>query len=504
MSESSPAVKVARGASFVLLQNMGSTLVQIIVFAIIARLITEVDLGILAALTFVVGFSQIAVNLGLPSAATKFISELLGKNSHQEAASVCYQTLKISLILSGVSGAFCFLFSDQISILLLKTAEYSALFKILSLDIVVTGLYGSFYGILGGMQKFREASIFNLTRLAIRHILIVSALILGFGLLGLVAAWFIGDLSNAILYSSIIFKSFGFPKFTFSLKRLLKYSYPLYFSGVISFIYGWFDQALLLAFLSLGELGIYSVALRAFGALTGIIAAVQAPLFPKYSEMYARGGPKSVEKAIYSASRYICYMALPLAFGLFALAAPALTALVGERYLLATQPLGILCLFFAATCIQVSLSGILLVLELTWITLGLTVLNIVFGTVLGVLLLPTFGIVGVSIARGITMVLTFLVFMWVLRGRINVTFDKEALWKSLVSSIAMTILLIFIQNLWNSASLLPLYLGLGAFAYLAMLRVLKATKQSDIELLRRYVGRRLEFAVKPLEMFLLS
>lgn len=504
MSEIRPAAKVARGASFVLFQNIGTAVIQVVIFAAIARILTNVDLGILSALTFVVGFSQIVVNLGLPAAATKFIAGLLGQNDREGAASVCYQTLKVSIVLSSVAGVFCFLFSDPISLFLLKTTDYSVLFKILSLDIIVTGFWGGLYAGVVGLQKFREASIFSLIRLIIRQVLILLALLLGYGLVGLVIAWFIGDLFNAILYMAVIFRSLGFPKFNFSLKRMLKFSYPLYFSGIVAYAFGWFDQALLLAFLPLGELGIYSVALRAFGVLTSIADAMAIPLFPKYAEMHGSKGLKSVEKAIHSASRYICFIVIPLAFGLLALATPALIAFVGEQYSVATMPLGILCFFFAISCIQTAFSGILLVLEQTWLSLGLTVLNMVLGIAFGVLLLPSLGIVGVSIARGLTLLSTLFTYTWVLRRKMNLTFDKEAFWKSFVASLFMITPLIVVQNLWSNTYLLPIYIGLGALAYIVMLRILKAIRQSDVELLKLYVGKRLEFLVKPFEVFLLG
>jgi O-antigen/teichoic acid export membrane protein len=131
-------------------------------------------------------------------------------------------------------------------------------------------------------------------------------------------------------------------------------------------------------------------------------------------------------------------------------------------------------------------------------------LNIVFGISFGLLLLPSLGIVGVSIARGITMLLTFIMYMWILRRKINLAFDREAFWKSLVSSLVMITPLIVIQNIWSNAYLLPIYMGLGALVYIVMLRTLKAVRQSDVDLMKLYLGKRLEFLVKPFEAILLG
>jgi O-antigen/teichoic acid export membrane protein len=502
MRENSSAIHVARGASFVIVQNIGSTVIQITAFAIIARLISQADMGILATLSLTVGLSSTATSLGLAHAATKFIAEHIGIGDRKGATSIFYQILKVRLVLSVAAAFFCFFFSEQISLFLLKTANYAGLFRVLALDIIPSGIFPSLYNSLIGLQKIREATIFNLLRLVIRQIIFVSLLLLGFGLLGLVVAWFIGDLINVSLYLSVIFGSLGSPTFSFSLKRLLKFSYPLYFGNLVSFAYSWFDRILLLASLPLSALGVYDVTFRAFGVLSSITLAISTALFPKYSELHSRNGIRSVENGILIASRYICYITMPLAFGLLAVAQPAITLFAGESYGAGSQPLMILSFFFAIVCLQTAFSGILLVLEETLIVSGLTVANVVVGIIFGASLLPSFGIIGASIARGITMVASLLLSIWVLRKKINLKLDKEAFWKSLLSSAIMAVVVGGVEHLWYDTYLLPFYLMLGAFVYLGMLRILKASRDKDIELLRLYLGKRFEFLMKPIEFFL--
>jgi O-antigen/teichoic acid export membrane protein len=459
-------------------------------------------MGILAALTLTVGLCSTIVGLGLPSVATKFIAENMGKGDRQSATEAFYQIFRLNLIVSVAVAFLCFFFSDAISLLLLKTSIYGGLFRVLALDVVPSGVFPSLYASLVGLQKIREAAIFNLIKLIIRQTLFVLLLLLGFGLFGLVVAWIIGDIVNVILYIVVIFKFLSSPSFNFSLKRLLKFSYPLYFSNLVSFTYGWFDRILLLAFLPLSTLGIYDVTFRAFGVLTSITLSISTALFPKYSELHGRNGIKSVENAIPIASRYICYIAMPLAFGLLAVAQPAITLFAGESYAAGSQPLMILSFFFAIVCLQTAFSGILLVLEETLVVSGLTMANVVIGIILGVSLLPQFGIIGASIARGITMLAGLLILIWILRKKINLKLDREAFTKGLLSSITMAILIGGVEYFWYNIYLLPLYLVIGTLAYLGMLRILKASKDKDIQLLRLYLGKRFGFLMKPIEFFL--
>jgi len=74
MGENSSAIYVARGASYLFIQNIASTIILITAFALIARLIIQAEMGILATLTLVLGICQLTTNLGL---------QVLQQNSYQ-------------------------------------------------------------------------------------------------------------------------------------------------------------------------------------------------------------------------------------------------------------------------------------------------------------------------------------------------------------------------------------------------------------------------------------
>jgi len=91
-----------------------------------------------------------------------------------------------------------------------------------------------------------------------------------------------------------------------------------------------------------------------------------------------------------------------------------------------------------------------------------------------------------------------------LRQKIKITFDKEALTKSLVASLVMAMVVAAAEILRYSKYLLPLYVLVGASTYLAALRILRAIKPSDIELLRQYLGTRFDIAVNQLEKHIVA
>jgi len=64
--------------------------------------------------------------------------------------------------------------------------------------------------------------------------------------------------------------------------------------------------------------------------------------------------------------------------------------------------------------------------------------------------------------------------------------------------------LVLVQRISYGAILLPAYIVLGGIIYLPALRILKAVREHDIELIRRYLGNRLRFASKLLGAILVE
>ena len=498
--ERSVAVHVARGASYIFLQNIATNIMMVVSFAILARLITPVEMGGMAVLLMVIGASRVIACLGMSSSVTKFIAESMAKNDRVAAAGVFYQAMRTSLLVSLPVAATVFWSANFLSTWLLGTPERAILFQILALGIVVgAGLLPVLNGVMLGLQRIRQMSMINLVYMAIRQSLIVVFTFVTRSLLGLVMAWVVSEFVVVLAFLWYIGSNIGAPRFTFNLRRLVRFSFPLLLQDAANYVYAWFDQVALLTYLPLESLGVYTTAITAFGVLGGVAGAIGTSLFPTYSAMRGAHGSQVLSDSIRGATRYLCLIVMPLGFGLFSTAKSSLTLFVGDAYASGAGPLMTLSMFFALTLMSTALSGLLLVLGETVLSFELTVLNIAVGAASTLLLLPSLGMVGASIARGITMAVGLVAATIVLRRRIRVSFDVEAFWKCLVSSVVMAAVVLFAQAYYYSKYLLPAYVALGGLVYFAMLLLLRAVKPQDVQLLREYLGSRFRFIVKPLE-----
>ena len=349
-----PAIIVSRGASYLAIQNVITTVAQVVAFAILARIITPEQMGILAVLSLVTAFCQALDGAAFQQAATKFIGEL-HPNQNAAISAIFYQTIRVSIFFSVPLAVVVFLLSPTLASALLGAGADAYLFRFLALDILIfAGALPVAIGTLFGLQRFRAASTIGVAGVLLRQCLIIVLIILLHDFVGLVIAWVLSDLATFAAYLVYIFRVVGWPSGVFSVRKLLGFSWPLNIGSVLNFGYSWFDRALLVAFVPLAALGVYNAMLFAFSALAGISVSISNALLPVFSNMSSRGdGFESGRKATRLASRYASLTIVPLTFGLLAVAKPALTVFVGEAYVGGTLPLMILCLAFGLTAFSV-------------------------------------------------------------------------------------------------------------------------------------------------------
>ena len=134
----------------------------------------------------------------------------------------------------------------------------------------------------------------------------------------------------------------------------------------------------------------------------------------------------------------------------------------------------------------------------------ITVASVLMAVASAYLLLPFFGITGASIARGLVMVASLALTIIALRRMKAVSIDVTTLWKSLVAGGVMAGVLVLVQTFFYSNILLPAYMVLGGIIYLTALRLLKAVREHDIELIHKYLGTRLSLVSKILGTILIA
>src|SRR5438309_7700088 len=161
--EAQPALRVARGATWLATQGIVVNAISLAFFAFATRLLpTTADFGRFTTLGIFILLMIAIGGLGLPSAGPRFISRYTGLRQEKQAGGV-YKALV--LLGTGLSLATLFgtlVASRALSLILLGSYDYEFLMELVAVDIFFQLLTLFPISALIGVYRFRESAIVNI------------------------------------------------------------------------------------------------------------------------------------------------------------------------------------------------------------------------------------------------------------------------------------------------------------------------------------------------------
>jgi len=499
----SDRIRLTRGASYLIAQTMATVLVYVIAFAVLARIISTKQMGIMTILQLVNATCLIFGSISIQQGVTKYVAEN-SLSAKETASAAYYQALRFTLLISIILCVTILAESSYLAIHLVGDASYSVLFEVLAFDVLLdTGILPVVTGALFGLQMFREIAIIGLIVGGIaRQIIVIGLILLLHNFVGLVYGWVLSDSIAVVAYFMLLFRALGAPRFDFPLTRLLRYSAPLTLGGFASYAQTWFDRAMLVVFVPIAALGVYNAAWTAFSVILGVSSSIGSTLFSAFSSLQ-KSGELKVKEAVRLAIRYSNFILLPLSLGLIPLAKPALALFVGGAYVSGTLSLMIFSGTFAlATVAFTVLSPLLLAREETGLVSIVTIISVGIGLGAAYLLLPSWGITGASAARGLTIIVYAILIFFVVGRNMSIELETGTVFKTGVASLVMVAAIVGIELLRYDLLLLPLYVAVGVFVYLLLLRILRVVDHNDVDLIRGFLGEQLSFVSAALSWIL--
>lgn len=527
MSNLRPTARVARGATYLFIQGFGAAIIGLVYFAIMARFFgspTEKwQMGAYALLSFVLSFAQIFGTLSLQSAATKYIAQYLAEGNAEKAKGVAVRVLQVGVVASVVAFLGLFVPANWISILLFGVQDHAFLIRLVAVCAVFAIFYILSIGILQGLQRMREVAIIGLSYSLIHTCVGIFLLFLGWRLLGVISGWLAGFAITSIVALIMVAKHLGVIGNPHSVRPLMSFSLPLYFSACVGFFVAWIDQLLLVSYMSLlygtteGEaiLGVYYVAIRASVVPTLFSSALVIALLPSLSELYAQQGLNSLRDAFRVASRYSALVGFPLIVGLATLAYPVIILFGGGQYNGAVVPLIIISIAALIATLGLAMNPILLTLERTVVASALSLVSVTLSLFLAYFMVVVLNLemIGAAWARTLTSIFSFVLTFYVLSRHVPLSFDKKALWKASVASVFLVAAIVgldLVRMLLSPSSyqflvirlhLLPVYVIAGGVAYFVALVLLKTFTKRDLEIVEEYLPSKLQWIVAWLNRF---
>jgi O-antigen/teichoic acid export membrane protein len=401
MAEKKILNKIVKGAGFTMFGLFFSKFLSYFYRIVVARIGPEAY-GQLSLGLAVAGFIGTFVKLGLDESIKKFVPEAREAEDDAMLKGIMLDSLKLITLSGFLMGVITFFSADFIAQVILKSPETAPIIRILAFFPLVGRAASVFTDTTIGFNTTKYRVILrritqNILQLAITLVLIS----IGMGVTGAAIGWFTGSFLILLISAYVVERDFG-PILTSDVKakkmypKMIKFSYPLIFSGVVGTFLGWGDSWLLSYFMNDAAVGIYNAAYPTALMIVLPAQAISSLALSSFSELGAKGyGQK---KALKTTTRWVFAMSFP-AFLLMALfPGDLLHLLFGAEYAQAGTALAILAFGNMIGTSTGQLGAYLKSNSHTKIIAYNTTLNMIFNLGLNILLIPKLGIVGAALA----------------------------------------------------------------------------------------------------------
>ena len=499
----------ARGIFLLVTKDVISTVTSVVFFVLVARFLPSIaDLGVLTGLQTLIIMFVILSGLGLPYASVRFISTYIGSGESKKAYSLYPLTFVIGAASSAAFALILYGISPQISDWLFHGTITTPIIQLASLDIFFYSLMLTCGSLLTASMEFKKLTYITILNSILKYTLSLLLLVLGLQIYGIILGLIIGD-----AFALFLFVYFLWPKFfenkirfgqLFELGSLLKYSLSTYGFLVINFLSIRIDVYLLLTLSTLYLVGIYTPAIFVASTFLMILLAMDQALLPIFSRLYGKSGTSSFKYCARCMTRYIFLFYYPLGFALAASSHSIVEITLGERFVESTFPIMIIMIAITLTSPIVIINNLLRSAGHTRMILGSASIGLVIQIFISVIAIPSFGVVGVAVARSISRIVLLIFPLYELRRMGGFEIDRTALKSGISASLLIVFVIISIDLIVTGPFSLLIQYTVAFIVFLTVLRVTRVVNAKDIELMDKVLMGKMKILLDPVKEILIK
>lgn len=413
------------------------------------------EFGLFYSVMAFVGLAGILTEFGAYDSLVKHLAELNARHEYKKIVSASVMVFLWRLFLSLVVFGTLILSAGYWELAYFKTdGAYLVLQLVLIENIINMGIYTY---IFQGLGKFK---FFAATELA-RILLFFAAAyaLIGMGVTGVAIANLAATAIMGVLFTLIFTRQFPFFLKEMSnlllarqlfdrqlFERIRNFGFVVWVGSLTALI-GRVDILALTVFRTLGEVGLYSVAMPTAALLLIFVSPIANVLYPSISAMWAKNEAASVAKSMSVILRLSFVFMLPFSLIITAFSDYVLATIFGAKFMAASGVLSILALSMVLSALA-SLSLIALKAighpELnTKIAIVALVSNIVFNAYM----VPLYGINGAAAATFLSSFIVFALSMHKLNKKIKIHAPAAKISSALMGGFSMLLIMLLAKGM---------------------------------------------------------
>ncbi len=487
--------QVREKSFYTLLERSITPLIALLISICIIRFLSVDDYGIYNIMLAIMGYVALFSSFGLPNLFDRFIPEFFQKKDIARLNKFVNRGLILRFIISIGIVLLMIYFADEVS-------------RIFKLDNAIQYLKAFFLGIVFFLQtvlldkvlvsifQHKQVLIIRLIYVAFRGTFLFLILSSGGGIKGLLIgesiAYIVLFILYQLYYQRFIKNNLIKRKAKLPLKRLLKFGGFSYFNEAGSKILSVStDYFIISAFLGIHAVGIYGFASRLIFMITRIMPQVYfiRIIRPLYFAKYVQNKDlKQMKKMFMILVKIIAFLSFPITTGILLLGDNLIIYVFGIKYLDSLTVLWIMALFFMVNNFQFPVALVLQSIEKVNI-LFYSKIFAVYNLVLDLIVVKTYGIVGIAIVTGSAVLFKWLFCYYFANKYVPLRFDLKRIGSILVNCMIMAAPVYFLRNIIHNLITLILVILIGVIVYLGASFVNKTFSPDERELLNKLLPK---------------
>src|SRR3989344_708792 len=453
----------------------------IIVLPIITKFLGALNYGIWAQLSTTINLTAAFIVLGLPFALVRFLAAEKDKKEIQEGV---YSVFASVGIIALVTALFLAMFSGWIAGFFQCDP---LLIKVLGLIIIFECLNAVNSSIFMAFQETKKYAFFIVVQLIGEVGLTALAVLLGYGLYGIVISLLLVQLLVFLLSFYTIVKKIGIKIPTFSqIKKYLFFGFPTVITNFSYWAVSSADRYLINLFMGVIFVGYYAPAYSIGAIMNILIYPIGLVLFFSLPKIFDENKITEVKNVLKYSLKFFLLIAIPSAFGLSVLAKQLLVIFSTKEiadnayfvvpFIVASIFLYGVCYFFNQILVLAKKTKLIAVIWAIAAALNV-MLNIIFFFRFGIL------------AAGITTLAAYtcaVILMGYFAGKhLQLEINWLFILKSILSSAVMALFIVYV----NPSGLLNMLAAIAAsvFIYGILILLLKGINEKEIQFLKNIV-----------------
>jgi O-antigen/teichoic acid export membrane protein len=377
--------RTVRGVAWAYGGYVGARTLVLISTAILARLLTPHEFGVVALALVFMTFLDAIKDFGLGQALIGSTAEEQASRSQTVFGWTVVIGLALSLFVAAVSPFVASFFRED---------QLRTLLPVVGSTFFLRSLGATHYALARKRLHYRTRTASELAEVTVRGLLSISLALAGVGVWSLVIGFVAGAAtSSAVLWLLVDFR----PRFRLSrahLRDLLGFGGVLTLVDISAVLFYNLDYIFIGRILGAAALGLYTIGFRIPELLILNVANVAANvLFPAYAAL----DPRRLRDGYLTAMRYTTMLTVPIACGVAVLAGPLTLVIFGEQWVESADIARIIALYALLVTLSVPAGTVLKVTRRAKLMVAFSIPTLGILVVLLIVFAPH-GIVAVAIA----------------------------------------------------------------------------------------------------------